>query len=63
MVPTPTDIFSADRFSCAIVRTSGFLVEIRSGDPNMTVLNEKMEEYITNGCRLGWLMYIPLTVF
>ena len=33
-----------------------FIVEIRSGDQNMTALKEKMEEYIANGCRLGWLI-------
>lgn len=33
-----------------------FVVEIRSGDQNMTALKEKMEEYIANGCRLGWLI-------
>ncbi len=33
-----------------------FVVEIRSGDQNMTALKEKMEEYIANGCRLAWLI-------
>lgn len=33
-----------------------FVVEIRSGEQNMTALKEKMEEYIANGCRLGWLI-------
>ena len=33
-----------------------FVVEIRSGDQSMTALKEKMEEYIANGCRLGWLI-------
>ena len=33
-----------------------FVVEIRSGDQNMSALKEKMGEYIDNGCRLGWLI-------
>jgi Uma2 family endonuclease len=33
-----------------------FVVEIRSGDQNMTALKQKMEEYMTCGCRLGWLV-------
>jgi Uma2 family endonuclease len=33
-----------------------FVVEIRSGDQNMTALKQKMEEYMSCGCRLGWLV-------
>ena len=33
-----------------------FVVEIRSGDQDMALLKEKMEEYMESGCRLGWLI-------
>lgn len=33
-----------------------FVVEIRSGDQDMTILKDKMEEYLASGCRLGWLI-------
>jgi Uma2 family endonuclease len=33
-----------------------FLIEVRSPSDRMKTLNEKMEEYIANGCRLGWLI-------
>jgi Uma2 family endonuclease len=33
-----------------------FVVEIRSGDQEMVILKDKMEEYIESGCRLGWLV-------
>lgn len=33
-----------------------FVVELRSPDDRLTALQEKMEEYITNGAQLGWLM-------
>ena len=33
-----------------------FVAEIRSGDQDMRVLEEKMEEYMESGCRLGWLI-------
>ncbi len=33
-----------------------FVAEIRSGDQDMATLKDKMEEYIENGCRLGWLI-------
>ena len=33
-----------------------FVVEIRSTSDELKVLREKMEEYRTNGCRLGWLI-------
>ena len=33
-----------------------FVVEIRSTSDELKVLKDKMEEYRTNGCRLGWLI-------
>jgi len=33
-----------------------FVAEIRSEDQDMALLKDKMEEYIDNGCRLGWLI-------
>ncbi|MFN4256103.1 MAG: Uma2 family endonuclease [Saprospiraceae bacterium] len=33
-----------------------FVVEIRSGDQNIRILRDKMEDYIADGCRLGWLI-------
>jgi Uma2 family endonuclease len=32
-----------------------FVVELRSPDDSLVALQEKMEEYIENGTRLGWL--------
>lgn len=33
-----------------------FVVELRSDEQSLASLKEKMEEYITCGCRLGWLI-------
>ena len=33
-----------------------FVIEIRSQNDSLKKLQEKMEEYITNGVRLGWLI-------
>jgi len=33
-----------------------FVIEIRSQNDSLKKLQEKMEEYITNGVRLGWLV-------
>jgi Uma2 family endonuclease len=33
-----------------------FIIELRSETDNLTVLQEKMQEYMANGCRLGWLI-------
>ena len=33
-----------------------FVLELRSDDQSLTVLKEKIEEYIACGCRLGWLV-------
>lgn len=33
-----------------------FVLELRSYDQSLPALKEKMEEYITCGCRLGWLV-------
>jgi Uma2 family endonuclease len=33
-----------------------FVVEISSPSENIIILRAKMEEYINNGCRLGWLL-------
>ena len=33
-----------------------FVVELRSSSDRLSVLQSKMEEYITNGARLGWLL-------
>ncbi len=33
-----------------------FVIEIRSPADRLTPLQEKMEEYLANGCRLGWLI-------
>lgn len=33
-----------------------FVLELRSEDQNLAYLKEKMEEYMTVGCRMGWLV-------
>lgn len=33
-----------------------FLIEVRSPSDSLKKLQEKMDEYIANGCRLGWLI-------
>ncbi len=36
--------------------TPDFIIEIRSKTDSLTVLKEKVEEYMENGCRLAWLI-------
>jgi Uma2 family endonuclease len=36
--------------------TPDFVVEIRSETDNLSPLKDKMEEFMANGCRLGWLI-------
>lgn len=36
-----------------------FVLELRSPKDNMVLLREKMEEYIANQLRLGWLIDLP----
>lgn len=36
-----------------------FVLELRSADQNLIELREKMDEYMTCGCRLGWLVDPP----
>lgn len=36
--------------------TPDFIIEIRSQSDSLTDLQEKMEEFMDNGCRLGWLI-------
>lgn len=36
--------------------TPDFVIELRSPDQSLTALREKMDEYMDNGCRLGWLI-------
>ena len=36
--------------------TPDFVIEIRSKTDSLEKLKEKMEEYMENGCRLGWLI-------
>jgi Uma2 family endonuclease len=36
--------------------TPDFIIEIRSETDSLPVLKEKMEEFMENGCRLGWLI-------
>ena len=33
-----------------------FVIELRSKTDSLTILQDKMQEYINNGCRLGWLL-------
>jgi len=33
-----------------------FVLELRSDDQSLAELREKMNEYVTCGCRLGWLV-------
>ena len=33
-----------------------FLIEVRSPSDSLKTLQDKMDEYIANGCRLGWLI-------
>ena len=36
--------------------TPDFIIEIRSKSDSLSELKEKMEEFMANGCRLGWLI-------
>lgn len=36
--------------------TPDFIAEIRTGDQNIAYLKDKMEEYMSCGCRLAWLI-------
>ncbi len=36
--------------------TPDFIIEIRSKTDSLTLLKEKVEEYMENGCRLAWLI-------
>jgi Uma2 family endonuclease len=36
--------------------TPDFIIEIRSESDSLADLKEKMEEFMENGCRLGWLI-------
>lgn len=36
-----------------------FVIELRSPSDSLPVLREKMEEYVENGARLGWLLDAP----
>ncbi|HEX3183470.1 MAG TPA: Uma2 family endonuclease [Pyrinomonadaceae bacterium] len=45
--------FEKDRFSHVC---PDFVVELRSGTDSLRTLFQKMEEYITNGATLGWLI-------
>jgi Uma2 family endonuclease len=38
------------------VFTPEFMVELRSPDDRMRDLRDKVQEYIDNGCQLGWLI-------
>lgn len=33
-----------------------FVLELRSNDQSLVELRERMEEYMANGCQLGWLI-------
>jgi Uma2 family endonuclease len=33
-----------------------FVIELRSKSDNLKILQEKMQEYLENGTRLGWLI-------
>jgi Uma2 family endonuclease len=36
-----------------------FVLELRSPSDSLPTLQAKMEEYLGNGARLGWLIYFP----
>lgn len=36
-----------------------FVIEIRSPSDSLAMLQDKMDEYVTNGARLGWLIDAP----
>ena len=46
---------SKDRKKFASI-TPDFVIELRSADQSLGLLREKMDEYMTSGCRLGWLI-------
>jgi len=46
---------SIDRKKFASI-TPDFILELRSADQSLNALREKMDEYMTSGCRLGWLI-------
>ena len=36
--------------------TPDFIIELRSENQSLSLLREKMDEYMESGCRLGWLV-------
>ena len=46
---------AAEKKKFALI-TPDFIIEFRSEDQSLTELREKMDEYMDNGCRLGWLI-------
>lgn len=48
--------FSAEELKKFLLLCPDFVVELRSESDNITDLQNKMQEYIENGARLGWLI-------
>src|SRR5271165_5980178 len=48
--------YDAERWKQAPVFAPEFVIEVRSPSDRIRPLREKMEEYIANGVRLGWLI-------
>ena len=48
MLPTPSQLL--------LMFSPNFVVELRSRTDSLKTLQEKMQEYMDNGARLGWLI-------
>lgn len=48
--------FSAEELKKFLTLCPDFVIELRSASDNLKELKAKMEEYIENGARLGWLI-------
>ena len=50
------DQFSAEQWEKFLPTCPDFVLELRSPSDRLSVLQDKMQEYIDNGARLGWLI-------
>ena len=50
------EIFSAEQLKKFLPLAPDFVIELRSESDNFTDLQAKMDEYVENGTRLGWLI-------
>ena len=53
------DALNAEEWEKFLPLCPDFVLELRSRTDSLHVLREKMEEYLINGARLGWLLDPP----